>query len=301
MWSVPSRRRESSTDLMRWKREEPTSLGSALIVKVALVARSSLSRRPLIALPRASSEAPLLYTSAVSNRVAPCSSPTSTRRPRFANISSSLPNAALPIVITGTLKPEPPSCLNSIGLSLPARDRRYIESMEHPHPALTAIAQATKGTSFEGNLWLVGGAVRDELLGRGNHNDFDIVTRSSSAELARLLFDKGISKIAPVTYERFGTAMVDVHGTKIEIVTARKESYEPESRKPTVEPATLEEDAKRRDFTVNALLRNLHSGELYDPLGTGLADLNAGVLRTPLDPIETFFDDPLRMLRAVRF
>jgi poly(A) polymerase len=139
------------------------------------------------------------------------------------------------------------------------------------------------------------------LLGRVHNNDFDLVTRGSSAELARLLFDKRVSTMAPVTYERFGTAMVEVQGVKIEIVTARRESYDPESRKPNVEPATLEEDALRRDFTANALLRNLHTGELYDPLGCGLDDLNARILRTPLDPLATFFDDPLRMLRAVRF
>ncbi|MFI5385691.1 MAG: CCA tRNA nucleotidyltransferase [Fimbriimonadales bacterium] len=172
---------------------------------------------------------------------------------------------------------------------------------ERLHPALQAIAKATRGTAFEGDLWLVGGAVRDELLGKPHSNDFDIVTRGSSAELAQLLFEQGISTIAPVTYERFGTAMVEVGEVKIEIVTARRESYDPESRKPNVEPATLEEDARRRDFTVNALLKNLHTGELIDPLQTGLIDLKNGVLRTPLDPAATFHDDPLRMLRAIRF
>jgi poly(A) polymerase len=169
------------------------------------------------------------------------------------------------------------------------------------HPALAAIAETTRGTAFENDLWLVGGAVRDELLGRVHNNDFDLVTRGSSADLAKLLFEKGDSTMAPVTYERFGTAMVEVRGIKIEIVTARRESYDPESRKPNVKPATLEEDSMRRDFTANALLRNLHSGELYDPLGCGLDDLKARILRTPLDPAATFFDDPLRMLRAVRF
>jgi poly(A) polymerase len=169
------------------------------------------------------------------------------------------------------------------------------------HPALAAIAEATRGTSFEGGLWLVGGAVRDELLGREHSNDFDIVLEGSSGELARLLFEKGASSIAPVTYERFGTAMVQVEGASIEIVTARRESYDESSRKPDVEPATLEEDARRRDFTVNTLMRNLHTQELRDPLGVGLSDLKDSVLRTPLDPKATFYDDPLRMLRAVRF
>lgn len=95
--------------------------------------------------------------------------------------------------------------------------------------------------------------------------------------------------------------MVLVQGTNIEIVTARRESYDADSRKPHVEPATIEQDAMRRDFTVNALLQNLHSGDLYDPLGCGREDLENQILRTPLEPAATFHDDPLRMLRAVRF
>ncbi len=167
---------------------------------------------------------------------------------------------------------------------------------------LAAIREATRGTPFEGDLWLVGGAVRDELLGgQGAKDDLDLVTRGNSADLAHLLFDKGLSDFAPVTFERFGTAMVRVEGTDIELVTARRESYDEESRKPNVQPASYEEDAARRDFTVNTLMRSVHTGELWDPLGKGLADLEARVLRTPLNPVETFHDDPLRMMRAVRF
>jgi poly(A) polymerase len=169
------------------------------------------------------------------------------------------------------------------------------------HPALTAIAEAVKGTPFEGDLWLVGGAVRDELLGIPHDNDFDLVTRGSAPDLAHLLRKKGLSTIPPVTYERFGTAMVRVHGTNIEMVTARKESYHEGSRKPEVQRASYEEDALRRDFTTNTLMRDLASGRLWDPIGNGLADLHAKILRTPLDPEETFRDDPLRMLRAIRF
>lgn len=143
--------------------------------------------------------------------------------------------------------------------------------------------------------------MRDELLGRPEPNDFDLVTELSSGELAQMLHGRGLSSLPPVTYARFGTALVRVAGAAIELATARRESYAPDSRKPEVEPATLTEDAQRRDFTVNALMRNLHSGELWDPLGKGLPDLEARVLRTPLDPRATFRDDPLRMLRAVRF
>lgn len=169
------------------------------------------------------------------------------------------------------------------------------------HRALDRIAEATRGTAWEGGLWLVGGCVRDSLLGLPASQDFDLVLESSSADLAAFLYDAGLSSTPPVTYARFGTAMLTVEGTKIELVTARRESYTEESRKPDVEPATLLEDAQRRDFTVNALLQNLHTGQVSDPLGTGLEDLQSTVLRTPLDPAATFFDDPLRMLRAVRF
>lgn len=169
------------------------------------------------------------------------------------------------------------------------------------HAALQAIREATLGTAFENDLWLVGGAVRDELLGRDLKNDFDLVTRGSSGELARLLFQAGVSTLPPVTYERFGTAMVAVAGAQVEIVTARRESYDSQSRKPIVQAATIEEDARRRDFTVNALLKSIHGGEILDPLGTGLSDLRDRILRTPLDPASTFHDDPLRMLRAIRF
>ena len=165
---------------------------------------------------------------------------------------------------------------------------------------LERIVAATIGTKWEGKLFLVGGAVRDELLGLGASQDFDIVLEDEAGELAQFLYASGAS-LPPVTYPRFGTAMVRVDGANVEIVTARKESYTEESRKPFVRAATLLEDAQRRDFTINTLLRNLHTGERVDPLGTGVNDLNALVLRTPLDPGETFSDDPLRMIRAIRF
>lgn len=169
------------------------------------------------------------------------------------------------------------------------------------HPALTKIQHAIEGTPFDGDVFLVGGAVRDELLGLTGSDDFDLVTRESAPSLARHLFDQGIATFAPVTFERFGTAMVEVDGIKIELVTARKESYDKKSRKPSVEPGTYEDDARRRDFTLNTLMRSLKTGELIDPLDCGVDDLNNKVMRTPLDPVKTFDDDPLRMLRAVRF
>jgi len=103
----------------------------------------------------------------------------------------------------------------------------------------------------------------------------------------------------PVLFERFGTAQVTLPGHLVEFVTARAESYAPDSRKPDVRRATLEEDVLRRDFTINTLLMDL-DGKIHDPLGAR-ADLEARILRTPADPQQTFADDPLRMLRAIRF
>ena len=108
------------------------------------------------------------------------------------------------------------------------------------HPILTAIQEAVVGSRFESDLWLVGGAVRDSLLGLPTQEDFDLVTTGLASELAELLFEKRLSTTAPVTYERFGTAMVQIGGADIEIVTARKESYDGRSRKPTVTAATYE-------------------------------------------------------------
>jgi poly(A) polymerase len=167
--------------------------------------------------------------------------------------------------------------------------------------AAGAIADATRGTPWEGRLWIVGGAVRDELLGLPIPPDIDIVLETDALELASFLHETGVSTIAPVTYPRFGTALVRVQGAPVELVTARKESYGATSRKPKVARASLREDALRRDFTINTLMRNLHTGEIIDPLETGLGDLRDKLLKTPLDPEATFHDDPLRMLRAVRF
>ena len=146
--------------------------------------------------------------------------------------------------------------------------------------------------------WIVGGYVRDRLLGRP-HLDLDLVVEDGDGvELARR-FAQVAGAPPPVTFERFGTAQVTLPGRLVEFVTARAESYAPDSRKPTVRRATLEEDLRRRDFTVNTLLMDL-DGNVHDPLG-GRKDLEARVLRTPADPRQTFADDPLRMLRGIRF
>lgn len=163
------------------------------------------------------------------------------------------------------------------------------------------IAKATLGTKWERRLWTVGGAVRDEILGLPAPPDIDIVLEDDAGELAKYLWERGISEITPVEYARFGAALMRIDGVSVEFTSARSESYEKHSRKPNVSPATLEDDARRRDFTCNTLMRNIHTGEIADPLGVGLADLEHKILRTPLDAARTFDDDPLRMLRAVRF
>ena len=146
--------------------------------------------------------------------------------------------------------------------------------------------------------WVVGGYVRDLLLGRPHPNPDVVVADGDALALARR-FAEVAEASPPVTFERFGTAQVTLPGRLVEFVTARAESYAADSRKPEVRPASLEDDLRRRDFTINALLMSL-DGKIEDPLG-GRRDLDEKVLRTPADPLRTFADDPLRMLRAVRF
>ena len=146
----------------------------------------------------------------------------------------------------------------------------------------------------------IGGYVRDCFLGRVC-NDIDIVVEGSGIEFARAVGEKTGSYVS--YFKNFGTAMLHFEGDEIEFVGARKESYRRESRKPIVEDGTLQDDQLRRDFTINAMAFSLQEdsfGELVDPFG-GIRDLAAGIIRTPLDPDTTYSDDPLRMLRAVRF
>lgn len=159
----------------------------------------------------------------------------------------------------------------------------------------------SKAAEEEGvRAFVIGGFVRDAFLGRPS-KDIDIVVEGSGIALAKRVGKIVGSKVA--VYSNFGTAMLHYKGVEVEFVGARKESYDRNSRKPVVENGTLEEDQQRRDFTVNALALSLQRedyGSLVDPFG-GIRDLHNGLLRTPLDPDTTYSDDPLRMIRAIRF
>ena len=148
--------------------------------------------------------------------------------------------------------------------------------------------------------FVIGGYVRDCFLGRPN-KDIDIVVEGSGIQLAEAVGRKCRAKVS--VFRSFGTAMLKYKGMELEFVGARRESYSHDSRKPIVEDGTLEEDQLRRDFTINAMAFSLQKedfGALVDPFG-GIRDLVAGIIRTPLEPEQTYSDDPLRMLRAIRF
>ncbi len=163
------------------------------------------------------------------------------------------------------------------------------------------ISQASQELNIDS--YVIGGFVRDLLLKRDFKKDIDIVAVGSGIELALKVSELLPKKPKVQVFKNYGTAMLRFEDTEIEFVGARKESYHFESRNPVVENGTLEDDQNRRDFTINALALSLNKdnfGELSDPF-RGLADLENKTIKTPLDPDITFSDDPLRMLRAIRF
>ncbi|HET8754161.1 MAG TPA: HD domain-containing protein [Salinimicrobium sp.] len=169
------------------------------------------------------------------------------------------------------------------------------------HRIFDIISEASEELNMES--YVIGGFVRDLLLERGNAKDIDIVAVGNGIELAKLVSKKLAHHPKVQIFKNYGTAMLRANDLEVEFVGARKESYSEESRNPEVESGTLEDDQKRRDFTINALALSLNKdsfGKLLDPFN-GLNDLEEKIIRTPLAPEITFSDDPLRMLRAIRF
>lgn len=166
------------------------------------------------------------------------------------------------------------------------------------HPIFSIISKLTAEQNVQ--AYAIGGFVRDIFLQRPS-KDIDIVVLGNGIDFAETVGKK--LKVKVSVFKNFGTASLKYHDLEIEFVGARKESYRLDSRKPIVQNGTLDDDQKRRDFTINALAISLHPdtyGDLLDPFG-GIADLENKLIRTPLNPVETFSDDPLRMMRAIRF
>jgi len=169
------------------------------------------------------------------------------------------------------------------------------------NPVFKIIQQASSELNVDS--YVIGGFVRDYLLGREFKKDIDIVAIGSGIELALKVSELLPKKPKVQVFKTYGTAMLRFEDTEIEFVGARKESYHFESRNPVVENGTLEDDQNRRDFTINALAISLNKnnyGDLLDPFN-GLEDLKNRIIKTPLDPDITYSDDPLRMLRGIRF
>jgi poly(A) polymerase len=167
-------------------------------------------------------------------------------------------------------------------------------------PIFRLISESAKKLNLK--TYVIGGFVRDLLLKRFS-KDIDVVCAGSGIQLAQEVARQSGKDVSVTVFKNFGTAMLKIGDTEIEFVGARKESYRRESRKPIVEDGTLEDDQLRRDFTINALALSLNSedfGLLVDPFD-GVHDLKKKMIKTPQDPEITFSDDPLRMMRAIRF
>ena len=176
---------------------------------------------------------------------------------------------------------------------------KYIDALDHK--IFSYVSEAADKLNIE--TYVIGGFVRDYFLKRDNQQDIDIVAVGSGIELARAVAQLLPNRPKVQVFKTYGTAMLRYKDLEVEFVGARKESYNENSRNPVVEDGTLEDDQNRRDFTINALALSLNKadfGNLLDPFN-GLKDLKDKIIRTPLSPDITYSDDPLRMMRAIRF
>ena len=176
---------------------------------------------------------------------------------------------------------------------------KYSDALKHP--IFKIISKSAKELNIDS--YVIGGFVRDFVLQRGTAKDIDIVAIGSGIDLARQVAKNLPAKPKVQVFKTYGTAMLRYEDIEVEFVGARKESYTENSRNPVVENGSLQDDQNRRDFTINALALDLSEtnfGNLLDPFN-GIADLDAKIIRTPLNPDITYSDDPLRMLRAIRF
>jgi poly(A) polymerase len=182
-----------------------------------------------------------------------------------------------------------------------SHDTKEIKNAYLRLPIFKVISRVSEELNV--SAFVIGGFVRDCMMGREAKKDIDIVVTGSGIDFAKKVAES-LKQETPVKYfKNFGTAMLKSGDVQIEFVGARKESYHKDSRKPVVENGTLEEDQNRRDFTINAMafdLGKINFGNLVDPFN-GISDIREKIIRTPLDPDITFSDDPLRMMRAIRF
>ena len=179
---------------------------------------------------------------------------------------------------------------------------KKIDLIQNPYFKLFKTISSIAHTEHQ-SVYIVGGFVRDLIMKRGLPTDIDFVTEGSGIELAQKISQKIDPKVKVSVFKNFGTAMFRYKNAELEFVGARKESYSENSRKPAVETGSIEDDQKRRDFTINAMAISLNPsnfGELIDPFN-GLKAIEDKLLITPLEPRQTYSDDPLRMMRAIRF